>query len=117
MTTLKAHETNINVAENGQIVTVHPANPAVVERVLSADESSPDGRSQFLWLRLPNGDLLLGVYPQGQTYFDVEDDAAYDGPQEDILWCEQCGGRPLMVHTEHAGLCCHCAAATIDEKL
>jgi hypothetical protein len=31
-----------------------------------------DGRSEFVWLRLSNGDLILGVFPCGDTYFEVE---------------------------------------------
>jgi hypothetical protein len=33
--------------------------------------SDNDGRSDFVWLRLPNGDLILGVWPQGDTYLTV----------------------------------------------
>lgn len=27
-----------------------------------------DGRSGWTWIRLANGDLILGVYPLGETY-------------------------------------------------
>lgn len=31
-----------------------------------------DGRSGFVWLRLANGDLILGVWPRGEGYFKME---------------------------------------------
>lgn len=43
-----------------------------VNEVLSQSPDDPDGRSQWVWVRLPNGDLILGVLPQGDTYFNVE---------------------------------------------
>lgn len=52
-----------------------PASEASVERVLKADPTSLDGRSNWLWFRLPNGDLILGVFPEGDTYCDIENDA------------------------------------------
>jgi hypothetical protein len=50
-----------------------PAKPEDVTKVLAAAENDPDGRSQFVWLRLANGDLMLGVFPQGDTYCEVGD--------------------------------------------
>lgn len=37
-----------------------------------------DGRSDFVWMRLSNGDLILGVFPCGETYFDIEESVAAD---------------------------------------
>ncbi len=31
-----------------------------------------DGRSKWMWIRLPDGDLVLAIYPQGDTYFSTE---------------------------------------------
>lgn len=56
------------------VAFVQPADPAFVEKVLAADEESPDGRSQFMWVRLQDGTLILGVFPQGDTYFLTEAD-------------------------------------------
>jgi len=56
---------------------VHPASAESVRNVVNADPTSPDGRSQWVWLRLANGDLILGMFPQGDTYIDCELDAAY----------------------------------------
>jgi hypothetical protein len=43
--------------------------------VLSADPRAEDGyaRSQWVWLRLPNGDLFLAVAPQDETYLATEE--------------------------------------------
>lgn len=55
------------------IVYVGPANREAVILTLSADEiDGMDGRSSWKWFRFPNGDLVLGVYPQGDTYFATE---------------------------------------------
>lgn len=54
------------------VSTMRAASDAAVETVLNADVNSSDGRSEWLWIRLPNGDLVLGVYPQGDTYFEFE---------------------------------------------
>lgn len=51
-----------------------PASEESVRVVLAADTESGDGRSEWLWIRLANGNLILGVYPQGETYFDTEED-------------------------------------------
>lgn len=51
------------------------ADPADVNYVLSKDSNDDEGRSQWQWFRLPNGDLILGVFPQGTTYFDIADSA------------------------------------------
>lgn len=59
------------------LAMIHPASEESVKRVLSADENSDDGRSQWCWIRLANGDLILGIFPQGDTYFAVEEDARY----------------------------------------
>ena len=51
------------------------ADPDDVIYVLSMSPELDDARSQWQWFRLPNGDLILGVFPQGSTYFDVTDSA------------------------------------------
>ena len=47
------------------------ASRELVDLVLSAPVGD-DGRSEWRWFRLPNGNLILGVYPRGDTYFDCE---------------------------------------------
>jgi len=53
------------------LATVTPAKNAAVIEVLRADVSSMDGRSQWVWVRLADGTLILGVFPQGDTYINV----------------------------------------------
>lgn len=52
--------------------TITPADAADVELVLGQDENSSDGRSNWVWVTLPNGDVVLGVFPQGATYEQIE---------------------------------------------
>lgn len=57
-----------------------------VIQVLSGDPNQDDTRSQWQWFRLPNGDLILGVFPQGKTYLDVVDEIRWpDDPESDDL--------------------------------
>lgn len=51
---------------------LQPASAEAVADTLAQNENDPDGRSEWLWVRLPNGDLILGVYPQGDTYLAHE---------------------------------------------
>lgn len=67
--------------ENGHVIAhVHPASDDAVKTVLSAPQKGYDGRSNWVWIRFPNGDLCLAVYPQGDTYCAVEYDAQYPHP-------------------------------------
>lgn len=45
----------------------------VFEDLLSRDPEVDDTRSQVLQLRLPNGDLFLGFFPQGDSYSEIEE--------------------------------------------
>lgn len=38
------------------------------ELLVTKDEDEDNGRSQTVAMRLPNGDLILGFFPQGDTY-------------------------------------------------
>lgn len=53
-----------------QIVPVESDNMKAL--IFNADESSPDGRSPWCWIRLANGDLIFGCFPQGDTYMETE---------------------------------------------
>lgn len=57
------------------IAYIHPASKKSVKKVLAATTKGQNGRSNWVWVRLPNGDLILGVFPQGETYEAVELDA------------------------------------------
>jgi len=50
------------------------ATPEHAERVLAAVEGDMDGRSEWRWVRFQNGDLMLGVFPHGDTYLGTEAD-------------------------------------------
>lgn len=79
MTRLNAHYVYDDDDPERVIATIHPASPASVAFVAATSENDPDGRSQFMWVRLPNGDLILGVYPQGDTYCACEGDSFFPG--------------------------------------
>lgn len=48
--------------------TTWPAKRSHVDAILSAPTDTEEGRSEFQWVRLVNGDLILGVFPQGAMY-------------------------------------------------
>lgn len=77
MADMSAHRVYDDDDKSRVIAMVHPASEASVQAVVTADPKSDDGRSPWMWVRLPNGDLILGVYPQGDTYLAVEEDASY----------------------------------------
>lgn len=79
MTRLAAHRVFDDEDESRTIAVVHPAAEKSVRYVLRQKIDSEDGRSNWMWVRLPNGDLILGVYPQGNTYFAMEADAIPPG--------------------------------------
>ncbi len=55
------------------VITTKPASWDSVMTVLKGDDDG-DGRSEWLWVRFPNGDLMLACYPQGECYFNTETD-------------------------------------------
>ncbi len=59
---------------------VHPASQDSVNFVLAQPTGGSDGRSEWLWVRLQDGTLVLGVFPQGDTYETVEGDAEFPTP-------------------------------------
>ncbi|MGW8177622.1 MAG: hypothetical protein ACWGQW_02335 [bacterium] len=52
----------------------HPASREMVYKILSRGDDPDDGRSGFYYFLMPNGDMILGVYPTGETYFEAETD-------------------------------------------
>jgi len=60
--------------EDARAYLVVPASAESVLTVLDASPDSDDGRSQFVWVMLPGGDWILGVFPQGDTYLVTEKD-------------------------------------------
>lgn len=59
------------------IAIVHPASEESVGAVICANPNAELGwtRSQWMWVRLQNGDLILGLFPQDDTYMMCEGDA------------------------------------------
>jgi hypothetical protein len=55
-----------------------PASTDAVAALLVADPDLKDGftRSEWLWIRLATGDLILGVFPQDEGYFMFEKEYA-----------------------------------------
>lgn len=55
------------------VAQIWPANEeSAVEAVIAPPNEENDGWSPWVWLRLSNGDLILGRFPQGDTYFEQE---------------------------------------------
>lgn len=44
------------------------------EIINTVPDDSGDTRSPWLWVRLANGDLILGCFPQGDLYLETERD-------------------------------------------
>lgn len=61
------------------------AKPEDVIRLLGSPESD-EGRSEWSWLRLQDGTLMLVIFPQGETYMELSDkgvcDFDYADPKE-----------------------------------
>lgn len=53
-------------------IQVETAPLTAVTSVLSSPLNTTDGKSNWYWFRLPNGDLALGAFPQGDTYLETE---------------------------------------------
>lgn len=76
---MKIGESPIQVFDEDEdtYVTIGHRTPAVdkhISMVLGADYAHDNGRSEWCWFRLNNGDLILGVYPQGDTYLSISDE-------------------------------------------
>lgn len=56
---------------NPLIAQAFPASREAAEKVLAMPVGD-HGRSDYTWLLLANGDLMLGVWPTGDGYFEVE---------------------------------------------
>lgn len=105
---IEPHVTVLDV-DDGPFVLIHPASREAFETVLMNNHSPP------VFVRLPNGDLIVGWFPRDDGYFAIEKEAEYPGERPELLWCETCGERPQVVHAKYVGLCVHCAAETIDK--
>jgi hypothetical protein len=65
-----AHETaHFKNDDGNHLATVVPVETeSMIKTILDSSTKSGDGRSPWVWVRLANGDLLLGMFPQGETY-------------------------------------------------
>lgn len=73
MTRLNEEPIDLNEAITQGVPPVISRQNATWEQTHDLIQADPDGelRSQYQWFRLPNGDLILGFYPQGDAYFYV----------------------------------------------
>lgn len=74
---MKPHMLYDDIEPDRVLAYIHDASKDAVQTVLNAPVETGDGRSDWVWVRLPNGDLILGTFPQGDTYFEVEHDSAF----------------------------------------
>lgn len=44
------------------------------KRIANLPAHGSDNRSQWYYFRLPDGDLIMGFYPHGNTYFSTENE-------------------------------------------
>lgn len=44
----------------------------MLTRPIDVDEGDLDGRSEWLWVRFSNGDLMCGFFPHGDSYLEHE---------------------------------------------
>jgi hypothetical protein len=77
MKTIKVYNdglsTIVNKKEDLIIATLIEASDEEAEKLLANDDDNYDGRSPFYWIRLANGDLMLGVFPCGDTYEQISE--------------------------------------------
>ena len=63
--------------EDRTIIRTKRASGNSLMRITMAEAGDMDGRSHWMWFRLPNGDLIFGCFPHGDTYFATEDDHSF----------------------------------------
>lgn len=56
-----------------KLARVTPATPEDAQFVLEQSTEGDDGRSEWVWIRLPEGTLALAVFPQGDTYMEISE--------------------------------------------
>lgn len=68
MTQVSEGDRKINL-DDGTHWQVQNAPQEAVNYILVQNEK---GKSQWVWIRLPGGDLVLAIYPQDDCYFSTE---------------------------------------------
>ena len=71
----------------------YPADFSAVDYILAHPINTGDGRSEWRWFHLPNGDLVLGFFPQGDACFATETqrEIDYARSREGSENCSVCG--------------------------
>lgn len=59
--------------EADNIGYIQEASDKVADKVINSPRDG-NGRSKWYWVRLATGDLVLACYPQGDMYFETEND-------------------------------------------
>lgn len=76
MTALSQERTEIEAHQDyelGMPIAYHyPADIDDVVKVMAQSPNDENGRSDWRWIRLDNGDLALALFPQGETYMELE---------------------------------------------
>ena len=73
---MKAHDIINDMAQTaplGYCGRVTPAEKEHVQFLLGKKKGEEDCRSDWVWIRLANGDLCLATFPYGDTYLHVVD--------------------------------------------
>ncbi len=86
----------MNTVRRPVIGVTYPASPEAATKLLETPVWD-EGRSGFRWITLANGDIGLIVFPQGDTFFDME--TAFEADHNDaiandtmsVLWAEDMG--------------------------
>jgi hypothetical protein len=59
--------------DQGLLATLWPASAGHAQRLIDMEPDDSDNtRSGWEWVRFANGDLMLGTFPQGDTYMELE---------------------------------------------
>lgn len=64
--------TKIDYLDNG--IQRQFCNEETANNIAKLPVTGMDNRSNWYYFRLPDGDLIIGFYPQGDTYFSTENE-------------------------------------------
>lgn len=68
-----------------RICSIHPASRDSSDTVIVSPINSGDGRTEWVWVSLADGTLLLGTFPEGETYDRVVNDAEFPRDVPDTI--------------------------------
>ena len=55
------------IKDGNHWVMIKPASKKYIKIMKKAEIGTDNGKSDWLWITLPNGDLIFGCFPQGDT--------------------------------------------------